>query len=177
MDGRFCEGIRASLEATRAALTQLSEEAEKLNEIDEMLGRALKQYNVQLEAALGTALHGHGLAVRARQTAHRCRGLDLGTLFDRAQEVALEGDQVEVRLRFTDKASIGDVADLRKWSGEWYTIIHGISACVNERPEDTKIVGASAGSIWLYLVASAKIAQLVAIIAFCAAEACNQYLT
>ncbi|SPJ29416.1 hypothetical protein [Falsiruegeria mediterranea] len=49
------EGIRGSLEATRAALAQLSEEAEKLDQIDEMLGRALLQYNTQLEAALGSA--------------------------------------------------------------------------------------------------------------------------
>lgn len=49
------EGVRQSLEATRAALSQLSDEAEKLDEIDEMLGRALKDYSTQLEAALGSA--------------------------------------------------------------------------------------------------------------------------
>ena len=49
------EGIRRNLEATRAAIAQLSDEAEKLDHIDEMLGRALIQYNAQLEAALGSA--------------------------------------------------------------------------------------------------------------------------
>lgn len=49
------EGIHAALEATRAALAQLSEEAEKLDQIDEMLGRALQQYNAQLDGALGSA--------------------------------------------------------------------------------------------------------------------------
>jgi ABC-type transporter Mla subunit MlaD len=53
--GNEREGIRRSLEATRAAMAQLSDEAEKLDQIDEMLGRALTQYNAQLEAALGTA--------------------------------------------------------------------------------------------------------------------------
>lgn len=53
--GNEREGIRRSLEATRAAMEQLSDEAEKLDQIDEMLGRALTQYNAQLEAALGTA--------------------------------------------------------------------------------------------------------------------------
>lgn len=53
--GNEREGIRRSLEATRAAMAQLSTEAEKLDQIDEMLGRALTQYNAQLEAALGTA--------------------------------------------------------------------------------------------------------------------------
>ena len=49
------EGIRRNLEATRAVIAQLSDEAEKLDKIDEMLGRALIQYNAQLEAALGSA--------------------------------------------------------------------------------------------------------------------------
>jgi hypothetical protein len=53
--GNEREGIRGSLEATRAAMSQLSKEAEKLDQIDEMLGRALQQYNTQLEAALGSA--------------------------------------------------------------------------------------------------------------------------
>ncbi|KIC37247.1 hypothetical protein [Leisingera sp. ANG-M7] len=53
--GNEREGIHRSLEATRAAMAQLSNEAEKLDQIDEMLGRALAQYNVKLEEALGTA--------------------------------------------------------------------------------------------------------------------------
>jgi hypothetical protein len=36
-------------------MSQLSSEAEKLDQIDEMLGRALTQYDSQLEAALGSA--------------------------------------------------------------------------------------------------------------------------
>ena len=53
--GNEREGIRRSLEATHAAMAKLSSEAEKLDKIDEMLGRALIQYNAQLEAALGSA--------------------------------------------------------------------------------------------------------------------------
>lgn len=53
--GNERQGIHANLGATRAALAQLSEEAEKLDQIDEMLGRALQQYNVQLDSALGSA--------------------------------------------------------------------------------------------------------------------------
>lgn len=53
--GNEREGIRRSLEATHAAMSQLSTEAEKLDQIDEMLGRALIEYNSQLEAALGSA--------------------------------------------------------------------------------------------------------------------------
>ena len=49
------EGIRQTLEATRATLGQLMREAEKLDGIDAMLGRALAEYSAQLEAALGSA--------------------------------------------------------------------------------------------------------------------------
>jgi ABC-type transporter Mla subunit MlaD len=53
--GNEREGIRNSLEATRAVMAQLANEAEKLDQIDEMLGRALQQYNSQLDAAMGSA--------------------------------------------------------------------------------------------------------------------------
>ncbi|SER47685.1 hypothetical protein SAMN04490244_101187 [Tranquillimonas rosea] len=53
--GNEREGIAQSLEATRHTLRQLSEEAARLDDIDEMLGRALAAYSSQLEAALGTA--------------------------------------------------------------------------------------------------------------------------
>lgn len=49
------EGIQRNLEATRSVISQLSQEADNLDKIDEMLGRALKEYGAQLEAALGTA--------------------------------------------------------------------------------------------------------------------------
>ncbi|MEZ5807911.1 MAG: hypothetical protein R3D65_09550 [Zhengella sp.] len=53
--GNEREGIRNNLEATKAALGQLADEAEKLDQIDEMLGKALQQYREQLDAALGSA--------------------------------------------------------------------------------------------------------------------------
>ncbi len=53
--GNEREGIRQTLDATRATLSELSDEAEKLNNIDQLLGRALAQYTQQLDEALGTA--------------------------------------------------------------------------------------------------------------------------
>lgn len=41
--------------STKSAAIGLTYEAEKLDQIDEMLGRALTEYNSQLEAALGSA--------------------------------------------------------------------------------------------------------------------------
>lgn len=49
------DGVRSTMESTRATLAQLNKEAEKLDQIDQMLGRALQQYNLQLDAALGSA--------------------------------------------------------------------------------------------------------------------------
>ena len=53
--GNEREGIRQTLDATRATLSELSDEAEKLNKIDQLLGRALTEYAQQLNEALGTA--------------------------------------------------------------------------------------------------------------------------
>ena len=53
--GNEREGIRQTLDAARATLSELSDEAEKLNNIDQLLGRALAQYTQQLNEALGTA--------------------------------------------------------------------------------------------------------------------------
>ena len=53
--GNEREGIRLTLETTRVVLAQLTRDAEKLDDIDAMLGRALSGYSAQLEAALGTA--------------------------------------------------------------------------------------------------------------------------
>lgn len=53
--GNEREGIRQTLDASRATLAQISDEAEKLNDIDQLLGRALAQYTQQLDEALGTA--------------------------------------------------------------------------------------------------------------------------
>ena len=49
------DGVRSTMESTRATLAQLNKEVEKLDQIDQMLGRALQQYNSQLDAALGSA--------------------------------------------------------------------------------------------------------------------------
>ncbi len=53
--GNEREGIRQSMEATRAALGELSDQAERLDQIDQMLGRALSDYNTKLNEALGAA--------------------------------------------------------------------------------------------------------------------------
>lgn len=94
-----------------------------------------------------------------------------------AIDPSIEEGKVEVRLRFTENATIKNVADLRRWSKDWYNTVHGIASCIGETPEDTKITGASRGSIWLYLVASSEAAKLIAIITVCAAFAAKHLMS
>ena len=56
--GNEREGIVQSLQAIRLTLNGLKEQATHLDDIDEKLGNALKEYSIQLEGALGLA-QGH----------------------------------------------------------------------------------------------------------------------
>lgn len=69
-----------------------------------------------------------------------------------------------VRLRFDGKSGINNVSDLKKQSSDWYEIIRAISGSVGEAPEQTRIVGASTGSIILVLSATAAAATVLAVI-------------
>ncbi len=72
---------------------------------------------------------------------------------------------IVTRLHFKDKANIGDVAELKKWSTEWYDIARGISAAVGEKPEDVRIIGASTGTVILVLATTIAVASTLAILA------------
>lgn len=72
---------------------------------------------------------------------------------------------VIIRVGFQKGASIDNVTDWKESSRDWYDIIRGLSMVSNESPEDTKIVGASTGSIILILVGTASVTTLLAIIA------------
>lgn len=72
---------------------------------------------------------------------------------------------VITRLHFQDRANIGDVAELKKWSSEWYDIARGLAAATKERPEDVRVIGASTGSLILVLSTSVAIATVLSILA------------
>ncbi|WP_151717548.1 hypothetical protein [Gemmobacter serpentinus] len=72
---------------------------------------------------------------------------------------------IVTRLHFKDKANIGDVAELKKWSAEWYEIARGLSAAVGEKPEDVRIIGAGTGSLILVLATTVAIASTLAVLA------------
>lgn len=73
-------------------------------------------------------------------------------------------DGITVRLRFEGKSGIRNVSELKKQSADWYEIIRAISRSVGEAPEQTKIIGATNGSIILILSATAAAATVLAVI-------------
>lgn len=74
------------------------------------------------------------------------------------------GQGVLTRIHFQDKASIHNVVDLQDWSSEWVLISRGIAEAVNERAEDVRVVGASTGSLLIWLASSLAVAKVLAIL-------------
>jgi hypothetical protein len=71
-------------------------------------------------------------------------------------------DRIIVRVGFKKEASINNVTDWKDSSKDWYDIIRGLALAAGESPEDTKIVGATNGSIILVLAATAVVTGLLA---------------
>lgn len=69
------------------------------------------------------------------------------------------------RVRFTGEASISNISDLKKWAADWHVIGHGLAAAAGERPEDIQIVGASRGSIVLWISGTLLVTGALAIMA------------
>ncbi|MYM55186.1 hypothetical protein [Thalassovita mangrovi] len=59
----------------------------------------------------------------------------------------LDSDTAMARIQFRQDASIRNIAEMKKWSGDWNDIARGIGHLVGETPHDMKVVGASKGSI------------------------------
>lgn len=76
-----------------------------------------------------------------------------GFVFDLTEDEAGE-DTAIARIQFRQDASIGNIADMKKWSADWNDIARGIGHLVNETPQDMKVVGASKGSIIVWISGS-----------------------
>lgn len=64
---------------------------------------------------------------------------------DEAEE--LDENTAVARIQFQQDASISNIAEMKKWGGDWNDIARGIGHLVGETPHDMKVVGASKGSI------------------------------
>jgi len=75
-----------------------------------------------------------------------------------------EAEYITIRIGFHSDAAINNVTDWKESARDWYDIIRGISLAVNESPEDTKILGASTGSIILILAGTLSVTTILALI-------------
>lgn len=73
-------------------------------------------------------------------------------------------DEIVVRVHFREEAGINDIASLKAWSQEWFEIMRGIALCVDEPPEDVKVLGAHQGSVILVLGTTAGVTALLLLI-------------
>lgn len=74
-------------------------------------------------------------------------------------------DGVVTRVHFRDKANIGNVVDLKEWSGEWHDIARGLAIAAGEKPEDVRVIGASTGSLIVVLATSLLVAGVLTVLA------------
>ncbi|MEQ1771518.1 MAG: hypothetical protein ABL879_16955 [Devosia sp.] len=79
-----------------------------------------------------------------------------------AEEIA---GRVTVRVGFRNDVSIRNVKDWKSSADDWYQIVRGLALMSGEAPEETKVVGASTGSIILVLSATYAVSKLLATIA------------
>jgi hypothetical protein len=75
-----------------------------------------------------------------------------------------ESHAITIRVGFQNDASIDNVTDWKESAKDWYDIIRGLALASNEAPEDTKVVGASTGSIILILAGTLSVTTLLALI-------------
>lgn len=60
--------------------------------------------------------------------------------------------RVQMHLHFSGDAGMSNVVDFRKWGVAWYEIGRGLAMANGRSPEEVQIVGASSGSVILYLL-------------------------
>lgn len=80
------------------------------------------------------------------------------------EEYESEKGRVTVRVGFQKEAKISNMTELKAESQDWYDIIYGLSLANNEAPEETKITGATKGSIILILAATVGVTKMLAVI-------------
>jgi len=90
------------------------------------------------------------------------QALDTVELSPRSVEHDFEDNEALARIQFTSDASINNIADLRKWSNDWNDIVRGVGLCVGETPENVRVVGASRGSILVWIGGTMMFLSLMA---------------
>lgn len=108
---------------------------------------------------------------RAQQLIQAFDGLDL-TL----EDPSLGDGRVLLRIGFSGDAAMNNVSDWKDWSATWYEIVRGVALAIEERPEDTIVVGASQGSVIMKLGATYGFTRIMALISKSIASIAKDYL-
>jgi hypothetical protein len=141
MDVGHLLGVRGA-EFVKRVVTQSSyDPATSATEIE----TAMKKVNNTIETFNALASHLTGAAFEQ---------------YDDADELG-DGDAM-ARIQFRQDASIGNLAEMKKWSNDWNDIARGIGHLVGETPHDLKVVGASKGSIIVSVTGSMMLISALA---------------
>ena len=80
------------------------------------------------------------------------------------KEQLVDLNAITIRVGFRNDASIEHLKDWKDSAKDWYDIVRGVAMAAGEAPENTKVIGASTGSIILILAATATVTGLLALI-------------
>lgn len=73
-------------------------------------------------------------------------------------------DSIVIRVGFQNGAAINNVTEWKESAKDWYEIIRGLALAAGEAPEETKIIGASSGSIILIFAGTIQVTTLLALV-------------
>jgi hypothetical protein len=95
----------------------------------------------------------------SRLAAYNSAVTSLGIKPDIFEEVE---NHIIIRVGFQNRASIENVTDWKDSAKDWWEIIRGLAMAAGESPEDTKVVGATNGSLILVLAGTGAVTMLLA---------------
>lgn len=75
-----------------------------------------------------------------------------------------DAEHITIRVGFKNDASIRNIKDWKSSADDWYQIVRGLGMVCGEAPEDTRVVGASTGSVILILSATVGFTGVLATI-------------
>ena len=117
----------------------------------------------------------HNRLMKAIQKAAKILEALSGVAFAKDHEL-YEPGHVTVRIEFQGQAEIRNVVDWKNWSATWHDIVRGVGRTVNEAPENTKVIGASQGSVIMILAVTYGFTRILALIAKSIASIAKDYL-
>lgn len=84
--------------------------------------------------------------------------------------------RVLLRVEFVGDAAMNNVADWKSWTSTWYEIVRGVALAIDERPEDTNVIGATQGSVIIKLAATYAFTRVLALISKSIASIARDYV-